>query len=592
MPRAGEIMSMRGMGMPRTPGQGAVRRAMQQQRITGDVIPKSRLFPMADPERQERAVLPLRRRMSLAAEKLNAIKGKESEEISPKTIREIGRVVLEMEKVNGNLETIEKRIALDIKGKKELFDKEKKLIKDEEEEVKNLRVGLFDLRSKIALIAGAAAFKSFSEGKIGQGFQNLGVAGAAMAPEILEKGAGFGLGALGLRGIMGGGKQNVGANPTPLTGTTNNIGRSKMKLPRLRGRTGVALGATALLGGLALGGAPADAAEDRLSELTRRETGQELIAEPDVERFNGLIDKFSAILDRFIPLGGEGGKTEKTNFEGADMSDLRPVGSGGGNPYSISYATPQVPFVDEATSLKELGITQEQYNALKLGVADVEGARYNQMGGSNMAFAGRYQMGRAEIDAASRIVGITPPTTQEYLNNPQLQEKIYMGRTLYMHRQMLKLSPKYRQMGPIERVKMLGAGQLGEGNLQRLIERGEVVRDGFNTPITKFSDAVERRLNEINMGDRSSADPLSDGTIVVRAPETPLNNFQSIVDSFDDAMGVESTGSGEPLVVQLPGTTQTVTPKKAGPGTPDIVASAKFSGSFDHFTSNAILGVG
>tara|TARA_R100000030_G_scaffold7152_1_gene4958 strand:+ start:4995 stop:6677 length:1683 start_codon:yes stop_codon:yes gene_type:complete len=558
-------------------------------RITGDVIPKSKLFPMADPERQERAILPLRKRMSLAAEKLEGIKKKESEEVSPKTIREIGRVVLEMEKVNGNLEAIEKRVALDIKAKKELFDKEKKLIKDEEEEVKNLRVGLFDLRSKIALIAGAAAFKSFSEGKVGQGFQNLGVAGLSMAPEILEKGAGFGLGALGLRGIMGGAKQNVGANPTPLTGTTNNIGRSKMKLPRLRGRAGVALGATALLGGLALGGAPADAAEDRLTELTRRETGQSLIAEPDVERFNGLIDKFSAILDRFIPINKKE-SADKLNDENADLRG-RQIGT----PYQISQSTPQVPFVDEKTSLEELGITQEQYNALKQGVADVEGARYNQMGGSSMAFAGRYQMGRPEIDSASRIIGITPPTTQEYLNNPELQERIYMGRTLYMHRQMLKLSPKYRQMGPVERVKMLGAGQLGEGNLQRLIERGEVFRDGFNTPITKFSDAVERRLNQIDkvdLGDRGSVgDPLS-SAVAMRPVETPLNNLQNIVDSFDNAMDGQATGSGDPIVLQLPGQTKVVSPKKAGPRSPDIVASSKFSGSFDHFTSNAILGVG
>ena len=271
-------------------------------RITGDVVPKSKLFPMADPERQERAILPLRRRMSLAAEKLENVKKQDTDEVSPSMVREIGRVVLEMEKVNGNLEAIEKRVALDIKGKKELFDKEKKLIKEEEEEVKNLRVGLFDLRSKVALIAGAAAFKSFSEGKIGQGFQNLGAAGALMAPELLGQGAGFGLGALGLRGIMGGPKnQNVGANPTPLTGTKNNIGRSKMKLPRLRGRAGVALGATALLGGLAMSGGPANA-EDRLSELTRQETTQQVIAQPDVDRFNGLIEKFSAILDRFIPI--------------------------------------------------------------------------------------------------------------------------------------------------------------------------------------------------------------------------------------------------------------------------------------------------
>ena len=554
-------------------------------RITGDVVPKSKLFPMADPERQERAILPLRRRMSLAAEKLESIKKQDTDEVSPSMVREIGRVVLEMEKVNGNLEAIEKRVALDIKGKKELFDKEKKLIKEEEEEVKNLRVGLFDLRSKVALIAGAAAFKSFSEGKIGQGFQNLGAAGALMAPELLGLGGGFGLGALGLRGIMGGPKnQNVGANPTPLTGTKNNIGRSKMKLPRLRGRAGVALGATALLGGLAMSGGPANA-EDRLSELTRQETTQQVVTQPDVDRFNGLIDKFSAILDRFIPIQKKT-REEKPKFEGAEVGDIKP-------PTAPPPVTPPgrqgIPFKDEETALKELGFTQAQYDALKLGVADIEGARYNQMGGSSNAFAGRYQMGRAEIDASSRIIGITPPSTEEYLNNPDLQERIYMGRTLYMHRQMLKLSPKYREMGTEDRLKMLGAGQLGEGNLADFIERGRVFRDGFNTPITKFSESVERRLKEIDLGDQSSVPVIQQ--IAARPPETPLKTFQDTMETFDAAMdGVES--SLPPLALQLPGQTKVVNPKKPGPGTPEISATSTFSGSFDHFTSNAILGVG
>jgi hypothetical protein len=253
------------------------------------------------------------------------------------------------------------------------------------------------------------------------------------------------------------------------------------------------------IGKLLLGGAAAVGAGSVVSGLSQ--PGGEEVQPGDTapEVPGNLLDKFNSILDRFDKAldGLRGGKGKK----GSD-SGTKPSGSGGGGgsptptPLSPSGAPTGVTIKDDAQALKELGLTQEQYNALKQGVADVEGARYNQMGGAGTRFAGRYQMGSNEIADSAKVMGIPVPSQQEYLNNPELQEKIYMGRTVYMHRRLQSLSPKYNTMSPRERAVALGMGQLGEGNVSSYINTGTLPRDSAGAPITKWGTAVGKRFDE------------------------------------------------------------------------------------------------
>jgi hypothetical protein len=296
-----------------------------------------------------------------------------------------------------------------------------------------------------------------------------------------------------LGGLVGGLIPGMrGKRPPNVAGPTmKQEGNLLSKMPKgLQGGGGI--------GKLLLGGAAALGTGAAVSGLSQ--PGGEEVQPGDTapEVPGNLLDKFNSILDRFDKAldGLRGGKGKK----GSDSSAKSSGSSGGGGsptptPLSPSGAPTGVTIKDDAQALKELGLTQEQYNALKQGVADVEGARYNQMGGAGTRFAGRYQMGSNEIEDSAKVMGIPVPSQQEYLNNPELQEKIYMGRTVYMHRRLQSLSPKYNTMSPRERAVALGMGQLGEGNVSSYINTGTLPRDSAGAPITKWGTAVGKRFD-------------------------------------------------------------------------------------------------
>lgn len=280
-----------------------------------------------------------------------------------------------------------------------------------------------------------------------------------------------------------------------------------------RGRGGAMLAGAGLLAvggaGMAISGGMNKAKEYQESMLAQG-------VKPDEETQNipeNIVESFSAIVDRFISavnsLIGGAKKSSGSGSGGGGASPgppPPPPGPPGGGGVTIK---------DDAQALQELGFTQEQFNALKQGVADVEGAKYNEMGGAGTRFAGRYQMGSAEISASAKVMGIPVPSREEYLNNPELQEKIYMGRTIYMHRKLQTLSPKYNTMSPKERAIALGMGQLGEGNVSSYINTGIITRDSANVPITKWGTAVGKRFDEV------SSNPLKSQAQVTAASQQP-----------------------------------------------------------------------
>jgi len=324
------------------------------------------------------------------------------------------------------------------------------------------------------------------------------------------------------------------------------------------------------IGKLLLGGAAALGTGAAVSGLSQ--PGDEEVQPGDTapEVPGNLLDKFNSILDRFDKAldGLRGGKGKK----GSDSSAKSSGSSGGGGsptPLSPSGAPTGVTIKDDAQALKELGLTQEQYNALKQGVADVEGARYNQMGGAGTRFAGRYQMGSNEIADSAKVMGIPVPSQQEYLNDPELQEKIYMGRTVYMHRRLQSLSPKYNTMSPRERAVALGMGQLGEGNVSSYINTGTLPRDSAGVPITKWGTAVGKRFDGASSipskpqpGQQAPPAPVLPQTSIKpgqQAPQTPTKPGQPA-----PQVSLVNVGSGTPQASPSRPSSTTTPPSPTG----------------------------
>jgi hypothetical protein len=89
---------------------------------------------------------------------------------------------------------------------------------------------------------------------------------------------------------------------------------------------------------------------------------------------------------------------------------------------ATAYGGKQAPIEYEPTTITgAIGITDEQYFAFREAVASIECARYNEMGGAGHRFAGRYQMGKAEIRETADALGEALPSVEAFLNDAPMQ---------------------------------------------------------------------------------------------------------------------------------------------------------------------------
>lgn len=146
---------------------------------------------------------------------------------------------------------------------------------------------------------------------------------------------------------------------------------------------------------------------------------------------------------------------------------------------------------------KTLGVNPDQYNAYREGVARIEGGRYDRMGGSSGRFAGRYQMGGNEIKDTADLLGETPPSTQQFLSDPQMQERYFEAYTLKHHETLLN-NPKYANAAPDEKLKILGyAHNQGAGGASKWLNTGQAGRDAFGTSGTAYYAGVGKNLQQV-----------------------------------------------------------------------------------------------
>ena len=156
---------------------------------------------------------------------------------------------------------------------------------------------------------------------------------------------------------------------------------------------------------------------------------------------------------------------------------------------------------DASTLQKSMGISKEQYDVFRGSIAKIESPSYSKKGGSSGKFSGAYQMGADEIRDSAKALGMSAPTREEFLNNPQLQEKLFDKYTESHHKQLLK-NEKYASMSKEEQLKVLGyAHNQGAGGASKWLKTGVADKDAFGTAGTKYYESVGKNLSALEKGE-------------------------------------------------------------------------------------------
>lgn len=276
-------------------------------------------------------------------------------------------------------------------------------------------------------------------------------------------------------------------------------------------------------------------------------SGEQYIPENVVESFSVIVDRFTNAVNSLI----SGAKSSS----GGNIGTSTPSSGGpspSSKPSSGSSFSSGVQIKDDMQGLKELGLTQQEWDVYKQGIADVESARYDQMGGSGGRFAGRYQMGDEAITEAAKVLGIAKPSREQFLNDPKLQEKMYLGYTISNFRYMQNLSPEFRNMSRQQQLSVLPMAQLGIRNLTNQLKTGQISKDAWGTPTTKFSQAVERRRKEAGILPLGQNVPKVEGLSQVKASSTKIEEVQSRAQSISQpAQKVPQTISLPPTIIDM-----------------------------------------
>lgn len=207
--------------------------------------------------------------------------------ISRQQTRQLGRIILEFERLNGSMKTMRSEIQQDLRARRKYYREERKILKEDLENTNLFKTAaLFDGRKNLALLSGALALKEASDGDFGGALQATGAAVGLLLPEII----GTVLNVIGLNSIAGGGR---GVNPRGNMGGIRGI-------RGVGGKNGIiaaAIIAASLLGSRLFGGASGNADTRRQEGAQQTIAGVNTINEPDVIRFKTQLNRFESILD-------------------------------------------------------------------------------------------------------------------------------------------------------------------------------------------------------------------------------------------------------------------------------------------------------
>ena len=160
-----------------------------------------------------------------------------------------------------------------------------------------------------------------------------------------------------------------------------------------------------------------------------------------------------------------------------------------------------------------LGVGPAEWEAYRYGLASIESkgygsgaGRYNITGGASNRFTGAYQFGQNEIAETAQQLGETPPTRNQFMQDPAMQERYLDQYTKSHHDYLMKNSPEYQAMSPNERLGVLGyAHNQGAGGATEWLRTGVVGEDQFHTKGTAYQQQISQRLAQVQGGGAGAA---------------------------------------------------------------------------------------
>ena len=134
---------------------------------------------------------------------------------------------------------------------------------------------------------------------------------------------------------------------------------------------------------------------------------------------------------------------------------------------------PTLPKTDDTT----LGFDVAALNTFKDTLGRIESANdYSVRGGFNDHYLGKYQMGKAALEDVG--IGYSPEEQEDFLSNPDKQEKAFEEFTKQNHDYLLHKSDKYRNLPQTDKLAVLGyAHNQGRGGALKYLEKGENEKD-------------------------------------------------------------------------------------------------------------------
>ncbi len=247
------------------------------------------------------SLLPLERRMdSLERRFISFSNAQQPDEDT--SIRGLGRIVLEMEQMQNNMEAMQKEIRRDLREREKYFKEEQKLLKKDLKNTEDFKTAaLFDLRKIIGLFGFAVAANELSQGDIGGALQGVGLGIGAFLPEITTGVVSI----LAAKGLIGGGMMGGGiiaGGGTRLLGGGMAAGGGGMAAGGLgllggKGKGLLALAAlgTVLLASGALAGGGGGVTRTR--QLDSGFDGNDVINRSDTLRFRSQLGRFDGIMN-------------------------------------------------------------------------------------------------------------------------------------------------------------------------------------------------------------------------------------------------------------------------------------------------------
>ena len=267
---------------------------------------------MQTPGRQtepQTPMIPMERRMDLAYDRLLARATDEAKNLERPQVRVLGRIITQMEQMNVSMRNVREQIREDVRAKRRYFREEAKILSKDSENLSNVKTNILSsLRGKGAAIAGGLGAAQLSQGNVGGAAQSFGLAGALMAPEIIEFLTGSVVQVLALKGLIG----NKGVGATNVGAVR---GASKLRNPLL---ITAALAASLLIPSLAQAGQSGDKRRQELA--TKVISGDQTINKPDVSRFRNQLNRFDRILSS-VSLDRKKSNQDTIDLEGLEKDE-------------------------------------------------------------------------------------------------------------------------------------------------------------------------------------------------------------------------------------------------------------------------------